>query len=693
MLQYKHKPKAKDEKTINSHSEESFNGNDPNNLFIKEAIQNSLDNGIKHDSEGNKVPVLVRITISDKKEGIKPETYNPVLKPMMKHLNSNNWDGWSLPNFKKIMKYLVYEDFNTCGLEGDTNLAYLDPKKKKPNEKYNFLHFFRVTGISGKSGEDGGRWGIGKIVFYMMSLIKTALVITIRKEDGRELLMGETQLQPHHDGNEGYLESGYQSTGNWGLFDKGSYFCKPIENRKFISEFKKKFPISRSTEPGFSIFMPFVLSTINMPSLAYYTIEQFSHAICGGDLEVEITEGKKSIHIKKDTIFDAIESIDFCHISNETKSSLREKEEVKKMVSLVKWTYDVKEDEYFVLGTNDITLKTRWVEKVMFPDTEKIKIFQERFENGERLAFKIPVKYQPKNCSPELRYYEAFIERDSSLKKPDTKFIRGKLNLDHIDNDGNKMLEKVSARGIVLIKDPKLSSLFGDAEDISHSTLKYQSSKFREKYEDGPELIEFIKKTLKKIVEKLHRPTEGMYNDLANDLFSLPIDEPIDQPEKRPSGGKKEQGTPTETIELPEPFPTVFGFDQEKSDLFIRKYFNGVRIRCDKDTKADSIFRLKFAVASHKEPRKSFKDYNVRDFDFSKSPIIMEHSGTEILKAVGNKLHFKVTDPENFEINILGFYVKNRGFICGEDELNDKHDSEKDTEQTEPNLEHENQMP
>ena len=654
MFQYKHKPQSDDEKTVNAQFGEFFKENDPNNLFVKDAIQNSLDNGIKFGPNGEKVPVEVRITISDIDEEISPEIYNPILSPAMKHFNAGKWEGTKLPDFNLPMKYMLYEDFNTSGLEGNPLLSHLDPDKKNPFEKYNFFYYHRAAGVSGKSGEDFGRWGIGKIVYPLTSRTRTSISLTIRESDRKELLMGETQRGPHYDGNEGYRPNGYQGYGGWGKYDEGSYFCKPIDDAKVISQFKKITKMSRKNEPGLSVFIPFIINEINFPSLTYYVAEQFNLAILKGDLEVKIKFGKESITINKDTIIGAVQSVDFDLVSNTPERYIRSKEELIKNIELAKYSLSVPEEDYLRLTPYSLSDKPRWNDKKLFQDSEAIERCQELFESQNRVAVKVPIKYHLKGSEPELRWFEIFLEKDSTLKRPDGTLIRGVLNIDHINEHGKKLIDRGAVRGMILIRDPKLSSMFGDAEDVSHSRINARSSKFLEKYEDGAEAIEFVKKSLKKIIEKLHKPVQGLFHELTGDVFSIERDAITETEGQKVCEGKKKGGTVTGE-------PCVDPIPKGKDEIIIERYLNGVRIFGTDNLVKGMKFRVQFAFDIPLRYRQNpFKKYKSMDFDVSMYPIHIEARGASILSAVRNEIFFEVNDAEEFEILVTGFDTSNR---------------------------------
>jgi hypothetical protein len=87
---------------------------------------------------------------------------------------------------------MVIEDYGTRGLQGEV-LQYddLDDDIKKND----FFYFWRNIGRTKKELTDLGRWGLGKTVFQAASRINTFFGLTVREDDGRAYLMGQSVLK------------------------------------------------------------------------------------------------------------------------------------------------------------------------------------------------------------------------------------------------------------------------------------------------------------------------------------------------------------------------------------------------------------------------------------------------------------------------------------------------------------------
>jgi hypothetical protein len=163
----------------------------------------------------------------------------------------------------------------------------------------------------------------------------------------------------------------------------------------------------------------------------------------------------------------------------------------------------------------------------MFADAEGLKLFRDKFERNERVAFKIPLKYHAVNSKAKTCWFDAFLEKDTALNKPENLFVR-----DGITISGITSLDKGLVRGIVIIHDPDLVRMLGDSENPAHTEWQPDSRNFKGKYVDGKEALIFVKASLKKIYDQLQRPIEGIQKDLLIDFFSIPVETNEDRRQK-----------------------------------------------------------------------------------------------------------------------------------------------------------------
>ena len=221
----------------NPRETEFFRINAPGEAVVREFIQNSLD------ARKNQEPIKVKISFhSTRRENVSIFLEDTLIS----HLNACGLlEGREYP---EEVPYILLEDFNTTGLEG--------PYKPDAREG-DFYNFWWREGISQKTGQRAGRWGLGKTTFHIVSKIRTFWGLTVRG-DGKILLMGKALLKTHS-----LNEKRYHYFGCFSLEDS-----MPVEDNSILSRFRNSFAISRNdTETGLSVIIPLPVDEINFDSI------------------------------------------------------------------------------------------------------------------------------------------------------------------------------------------------------------------------------------------------------------------------------------------------------------------------------------------------------------------------------------------------------------------------------------------
>lgn len=641
MIEWRFKPNSRDDMDVDPIQGEFFTTRDIDNIstaVVREGIQNALD---ERNREEQTETVRVRIFLSGNKYALPKDDYLPLIDMLIPHLKAQNPPMAALPSFTEKMNYFVFEDFNTKGLEGDPEEGYVE--NNNDNLPHNFSYFWRNVGRSGKGGDSLGRWGLGKTVFPASSRISTFWGLTVRKSDQRKMLMGQSILRIHNRNDDMRKENGYRPYGVYGNYIDQNYFALPIENPKSISDFESLFKIERKQQSGLSLIIPFCSEEITIDHLAYSVIEQYFYPILEGRLEVEVAYEDEMILLSKNTINDSIEKINFAKLYNGEDRKIRGRESLLKLFDFAQWTFKLGDEDFFTLKELDLKLKPRW-NKSMFADEEGLSLFRDKFERNERVAFKVPLKYHPLNGTAKTCWFNAFLEKDTSLTKPENLFVR-----DGITISGITSLDKGLVRGVVIIHDTDLARMLGDSENPAHTEWQPDSRNFKGKYADGKEALVFVKATLKKIYDQLQRPIEGIQKDLLIDFFSIPVE--TQKPEERkPKDLEGHDDKGDDDSEVPE----IPGLKGKKRPFTVEKIVSGLKIV--KNPAAEEFpetIRLKLG---YDVPRGNpIKSYQELDFDVAKSPIMIESSGVYFTKKEKNELEFDIEDKSHFEIKLTGF--------------------------------------
>ena len=639
MIEWRFKPSSRDDMDVDPIQGEFFTTRDIDNIstaVVREGIQNALD-------ERNRGELLetvsVRIFLSGDKYALSSTDYASMIDTLEPHLRSKSAGINALPDMAAPMKFLVFEDFNTRGLEGDPEEYYVE----KINDKlpHNYYYFWRNVGRSGKTDDQLGRWGLGKTVFPASSRINTFWGVTVRKSDQRKMLMGQSILRIHNLEDEKKEDSGYKPYGMFGKYIDNDCFALPVEDATELERFESLFRLQRKNQSGLSLTIPFITEEITIDHLAYSVIEQYFYPILEGRLEVKIVDEDSSILLDKDSILQSIEKIRFDRLSNSDDRKIRSKESLIHLFDFAKWTFQLQETDFFELKELALNLKPRW-SKTLFANEEALGLLRDKFERNERVAFKVPLKYHPVNGTAKVCWFTAFLEKDTSLTKPENLFVR-----DGITISGITSLDKGLVRGVVIIHDTDLARMLGDSENPAHTEWQTDSRNFKGKYVDGKEALVFVKATLKKIYDQLQRPIEGMQKDLLVDFFSIPVETPEEKKQKD-FPDKEEQGE-DDTDE-----PDVPGFKVKKRPVLIEKVLSGLKI--SKNPAAEELPESIKLKLGYDVPRGNpIKSYQELDFDLAKSPIKIESSGVYFTRKEKNELEFEIEDKSHFEIKLTGF--------------------------------------
>lgn len=629
------KPNAADDQDVDPTQNAHFQtGESLCKTSINEIGQNSRDSKSKSQKKSS-----LRIYISDTSSNALPADYLPFLSSAIPHILTESSGILNPPDFSKPMKFMVVEDFNTTGLEGDPLLGFFE--KPDPNVPNNFYYFWRNVGRSGKTGHELGRFGLGKAIYSVLSKINTFYGLTIRESDRREMLMGQTILKTHNRHDEKMLPFGYKPYGMFGMYDDETYFAKPIEDRDFIQSFKSTFKISRTSESGLSVVVPFVSEDIKAESIAYSFIEQFFFLVLKDELELIVEEGTKKFVINREKISNVLEEIDISEIEEFESAGFKSQKQLGKIIDLAKWVQEREESDHIFLPKIDLYYKPRWNKSIFFSDDNLWDEIKKKFDSGERIALKVPLKYHPVGHEPEICWFELYLEKDPEALRPESIFVRDGLFI-----SGVKSLEKSGVRGMVSISDRCLSKMFGDAENPAHTDWNLEQQDFKDKYNDPRLTIQFLKSSLKQVYQNLLKTPEGLQKDFLVDMFYIPVDKDDTSKSKNPKG---EEGGGDETT--PDDIPDL---SKKIEPLHAKRFFTGVRIYKNRQcTDIPETFTVLFGYkAKNKNP---IRKYEYADFDVSSHPIEVESKGIRLIEREKNKIVFQVLNKNDFELNVIGF--------------------------------------
>jgi hypothetical protein len=275
---------GRDEINVDPVHDEFFKAQDLADALVRESIQNSLD------ARRGRSTVRVRFRFASDDGALAASAATRYRERLDEHLAAI---GAAVPAAEASMPYLLIEDFGTRGLAGDPSV---DPEIDNTTEKNDFYFFWRNVGRSSKSELDRGRWGLGKAVFSVASRIRTVFGLTLRSDDSRRLLLGQSVLKTHViDGHR------FGPYGFFGHFAK-DHFPLPVEDDESIDRFIGDFGSDRS-EAGLSVVIPWYREDeLRFEQIADSAIRQYFYPITRGDLVVSLEEGSRKETVNARTV-------------------------------------------------------------------------------------------------------------------------------------------------------------------------------------------------------------------------------------------------------------------------------------------------------------------------------------------------------------------------------------------------------
>ncbi|HOQ66982.1 MAG TPA: hypothetical protein PLY82_13705 [Methanosarcina thermophila] len=566
---------------------EFFRLTEPDEAVVREFIQNALD--ARSDQ-------IVRIRIYLGEAGRQEiDTHLSTLTP---HLHAS---GFKYGTEK--VHFLTIEDYGTTGLDGDIERS-----------DSNFYNFWWREGVSAKSGRLGGRWGLGKTTFHLVSQIRTFWGLTVRRDDNRKLLMGKALLKPHQMNSEVFDYAGYYCDDNW----------SPLENERVIEDFKRAFCISRNIQPGLTIVVPYPVREISRTGMMRSTILNYFYAILAGLLEIELGENDSdSVILNRENLIDEIHSINW-------NGTDWENIDVREVMSFVRSAID--RSELIELNSGDTS--TFEINGNSFPDIETLR---EKFRQGDTCHFRLPVKIQSmeQGTTGLDTYISIHIRKFPALKGPMEFYVRSGILVTEIKTLGSRPI-----LALLVAEDEPVARFLGDCETPAHTNWNERTEGFKEKYENAVRLLRFIKKCISRTVSVLDEPPRERQVEFLKDIFSIPIQE--EEEERR--------------RERPEHAPEDI---ERKVPLFnVTQMPGGFRVHLNPQRRNISFpFQATIKMAYDTRRGNPFAQYEKFDFDVSKDPITITEKECKILKKENNSIEIKVEGP-NFELTVKGFNLE-----------------------------------
>jgi len=575
--------------------------------LVRESLQNALDAGKGQMRTG---PVEVRIKLCRGSNGLEPENSQLWFRGLWHHVQARGNGLRSIPDISRRLDYLVIEDFGTSGLTGDTESDSAD------GERNNFVDFMRSDGRTRKSEGDRGSWGVGKNVFPRSSRINGFIAYSVRSSDRRRIVMGKSILKIRRVDGEQFQPSCYMGA-SWNPDE----VPRPVESEEVIDQLRADFALARNGEPGLSLVIPWPDTEIEYADIRRAVLEQFNLAILAGALAVTLSDGNGDLRVDSDSIRGIVEQF----LPGDLPT-----------LELSAWALAVPDSQRLALAQPQFG-SPKWRTEVV-PDLVRDQI-KATLASNERVAIRVPLFVALRGAVRTLTYFDIYAEYHflDALLRPG--FFREQLSISGV----KRGMGVPKVRALVVVDDKHLANLLRAAEPPNHTDWDSKTANFRDAYEDGPSVINFVKSAVKQIFTLLRSGDDEPDPTVTIDFFAMP--DPASAISPSPSGRniKKEGEDSTSEFEPPIPAPRKFSISPVEGGFSIRPTKNGPVPE-----------ELKVIVAYDVLSGSPWSQFDPVDFDFNTAFDVNSGQDCEIEVLSANSFLILIVG-EDFTTTVTGF--------------------------------------
>jgi len=557
--------------------------------LVRESIQNSSDAATSAN-----VPVKVRFAIRTV-TGAEAEWLSQQLGQLQPNLDACNIDDSC--RYRDSFRVLAIEDFNTRGLTG--SVTDVDGE--------NFDRFWHVLGDSGKKGQALGRWGLGKLVYSSSSALKVFYGLTITTEKPAPALLGQIVLKNHRVGNTFYPAHGFYFSDRAPPLN----LQQPVADAGELARFVSLGGLTRSTQPGLSLIIPYLLDDIDENSIISGVISNYYFPILAGRLVVEVGN----------VVID--------------KSTFLQVAEVHKPVHPIPFTFVKQISD--TIDTNPETRASSALGAAEFGPAsftaEQIALMKQQFAEGQLVRVRVPVLLKPKSSGNTDSHVDLYLKALSEGEKPFALIARKAIIL----TGERRYTGGAAAYAALVANDEGVSSFLGDAENPAHTAWNSKAKKLAAGWRSPAETLSAIRHSLRLLYALVAEQAESEEEDALIDFFSI-----LDADQKKK--GRKPKA-PRPKIEIT-PRPKA---------IVIHPRRGGFEISAGPGAAEWTYPRtIGVRVAYDMIGANPFNRYSPFDFDFSKNEIDIEATNATCEAVKGNVL--KVTASSgDFRLECKGF--------------------------------------
>lgn len=584
----------------------------PAQALVRESVQNSLDAKVK-------VPVRVQISVATK-ELPPQEAIDNLFFGAWEHLGaSDNGLQDPKPRPGTPCPYLTVEDFNTKGLSGDPSQT-----GPAPGDKNDFFNFFRAEGLSGKTGAELGRWGVGKFVFPRSSHASTHFGITIRESDCRRLMLGAVTLKGH------YLDGDTDLFTPDGMYGKQRHdgLVLPFEAPADIDRVAGLFKVQRELEPGTSVIVPFIdPDDFTFEALVNAAISSYFTPLLAGRLELIVRHDGREVELRRDTLVPVLESI------------VGLAQNLLPLVRLAQLASSTEDQHRILLTMPDPAKAAKWSDDLV--SEEALTRLRKSLAAHEPLAIRVPLTVRSKARGDMQSYFDIYLCADRDCNGRPV-FVRENIIVS--DVRGRRTRE---IRSLVVVEDGPLAEMLGNSENPAHTQWQKDGSKFKGYYTYGSAVIDFVTDSVGKLLSIINKASQEPDPALTIDFFSVePVGDLQETEDSETEQSRKKHGDDAE-----HPKPEI---EPRPTRIAIHHFTTGFTV--ESGAKPPAVpFILEVRCAYETRNGNPLKKWDAADFVLDDGPLSINLSGAvRIITRHGNRMVLRV-DGHEFRVSVGGF--------------------------------------
>lgn len=585
--------------------------------FIREAVQNSLD----AKRPNLKGPVAVRIFLSGITGALEPEAAKRYFKGGWDHFHAEGSGLREPPGRDEKCQFITYEDSGTTGLTGETEQYHEVTGVRNP-----FYYFFRAEGQSNKQESGRGRWGLGKFVFPRSSRIRSFFGVTVRHDDRRRLLVGQSILRSHQIDQKSYTPDGW-----FGIKPDKDEAAPPVDDQDFIQQFEEDFCLERKQDPGLSIVVPFCDETWTADAVIESFLQDYFYVILREELVVTVEDADTQTVLNSQSLPTIL-----AQVREPVRTSIQS------LLALTEWAL-VQQSSRSLITFRSTAGKgiPKWSRTSI--DPEIFNALRRAFDDQGRVALRVPISVQHRHGPLKATRFDIFLERSEGAQQKRAMFIRDGIIISDVRS---RLIRDVHA--IVVIDDPSLTEFLGDAENPAHTEWHEESSHFKGKYVNGAQTLRFIRNSVADFCQMMAEAVEEGDSELLLDVFSVGTS--LNQP-----------GLPVDFASM-----TTKGTSDSNQRLRALKQ-KGSRSRPWRVARCEGGFRISgrqksaelsrgidVLVAYDRRTGSPLKKYSTTDFRLDAEPLQIESTGARTEVAEPNRLIVYPVDV-HFDVVVTGF--------------------------------------